>query len=238
MPIVYPLYVANAELVLVDHDSGISNAELQKFCAALERQLGDDVAPAWGRYVVPWVAKSTRNLADRAWRLHLWKQPRSASDAGVMGFHETRGKDHVPEGHVFVDLVKSQGENWTVIASHEAIEMVGDEWINLEVVRVRDNGSVELWPRELCDAVQGLTYRKLGVELSDFVLPEYFIDASDGPYDFMKTLTRPFSIHESGYSSVRYIKNGKVTRRDVYGHAYASWRREARTLSRKASRPR
>lgn len=238
MSIVYPPYVANAELVLVDHASGLTGAELQKFCNALERQLGDDVAPAWGRYAVPWVAKTDEHLADRAWRLHLWKQPRDASDAGMLGFHETRGKDHVPEGHVFVELVKSQGENWTVIASHEAVEMVGDEWINLEVVRERANGTVELWPRELCDAVQGLTYRKLGVELSDFVLPEYFIDASDGPYDFMKNLTKPFSIHGTGYSSVRFIKNGKVTQRDVYGHAYAAWRRAARTFSRKSSRNR
>lgn len=230
--------MANAELVLVDHASGLTGAELQKFCNALELQLGDDVAPAWGRYAVPWVAKTDEHLADRAWRLHLWKQPRDASDAGMLGFHETRGKDHVPEGHVFVDLVKSQGENWTVIASHEAVEMVGDEWINLEVVRERGNGTVELWPRELCDAVQGLTYRKLGVELSDFVLPEYFIDASDGPYDFMKNLTKPFSIHGTGYSSVRFIKNGKVTQRDVYGHAYAAWRRASRAFSRKSSRKR
>ena len=228
--------MANAEMVLVDHGSGLSGADLQKFCTALERQLGDDVAPAWGRYAVPWVAATDEKLADKAWRLHFWKNPRQASDAGMLGFHETRGPDHVPQGHVFVELVKTQGENWTVIASHEAVEMAGDEWINLEVSRTRPGGAVELWPRELCDAVQGLHYPKGDVEVSDFVLPEYFIDGADGPFDFSRGLKAPFTIDHSGYSSVRTIKGGKVTQKDIYGAAYPAWRRELRAFSRRHAR--
>jgi len=222
-------------LALVDHSSGVSARDLQKFCSALDRQLAEEVAPVWGRYVTPFVAKAGAQLDPKTWVLHVWDNVRSAKDAGALGFHETEGADHVPVGHVFTELAKREGSAWTTIADHEALEMVGDEWINLEVARVK-SGSVELWPREICDAVQGLTYERNGVVLSDFVLPEYFIDGSDGPYDFMRRLPAPFAIDPTGYSSIRIIKDGRVRGKDIYGARYAVSRRDMRALSRKASR--
>lgn len=213
----------------------MSGRDLQRFADALERQLAEEVAPHWGRYVGPFIAKSTAELDPKTWRLNLWKSPRDARDAGALGYHETFGKDCTPVGHVFTELAEKEG-SWTTIADHEALEMVGDEWVNMEVARVLPDGSVELWPRELCDACQGLTYMRKGVELSDFLLPEYFIEGSDGPYDFLGKLDGPFTIDETGYSTIRTIRNGKVKTKDFYGPRYAPWRREPRTLSRKASR--
>ena len=228
--------MAFADLVLLDHDSGIAPADLRRFSHALADQISDDVAPVWGRLVVPWVGAVKGDYSPRTWKFHFWKNPRAAHEKGAYGYHGVQGADHVPEGHVFTELIQRSGELWTVIASHEALEMVADEWVNLEVSRKGADGVWELWPREICDAVQGLSYRVGGVDMSDFVYPEWFIPGSDGPFDHLRRLGSPFEIHASGYASVRRINGGRLSTRNVYGAAYPTWRRKKRALSRKARR--
>jgi len=224
------------DLALVNHDSGLLPTELRQFSYALEEQLREDVAPIWGRCANPWVAGGVENLPPKVWQLHFWGTPRDAHVSGALGYHQTQGNQHVPVGHVFVKTIRTHGEEWSVIASHEAIEMLGNEWINLEVSRTRANGAKELWPRELCDACQGLSYQRKGVALSDFVYPEWFIEGSDGPFDHLRQLKEPFQIHESGYAAIRKIVGGSITERNVYGAAYPRWRKKSRPGSRKVRR--
>lgn len=87
-----------------------------------------------------------------------------------------------------------------------------------------------------CDPCQGLSYDIVGVKVSDFVYPEWFIPGSDGPFDHMRRLSRPFEIHESGYAAIRRVNGGRITSRNVYGAAYPSWRKKRRAMSRKARR--
>lgn len=225
-----------ASLVLINHTTLVPEQDLAKFVNALDVQLRRDVTPVWGRYLLPWVARSPAGLDPRAWQLHLWREPRDATEAGMLGHHTTQGADHVPIGHVFIESCLRNKEPWTRIASHEAVEMVGDEWVNLDVARHLDDGTIELWPRELCDAVQGVGYAVNGIELSNFVYPEYFIERADGPYDHCRVLDKPFAIHQTGYSSVLSIKNGRAQRRDRYGAVYPDWRRAPRVLARKHER--
>ena len=150
----------------------------------------------------------------------------------MMGHHTTQGKDHVPVGHVFIESCRRNQLTWTMVASHEAVEMVGDEWVNLDVARILGDGSLELWPRELCDAVQGVGYAVNGVMLSDFVYPEYFISGSDGPYDHCRELEEPFGIHKTGYASVLTIKNGIAQRRDQYGANHVDWHQDEKLFAR------
>lgn len=222
--------------MLVNHTTLVSEPDLARFVNALDVQLRRDFTPVWGRYLLPWVARSTEGLDSKAWQLHLWRESRDASEAGMMGHHTTRGADHIPIGHVFIESCLRYKEPWTRVASHEALEMAGDEWVNLDVARTLEDKTVELWPRELCDAVQGVGYAVNDVVLSDFVYPEYFIENSDGPYDHCRALSKPFSIHETGYSSILSIKNGHARRRDRYGAIYPEWRRDARPFARKNER--
>lgn len=225
-----------SSLVLINHTTLVSEQALAKFVNALDVQLRRDVTPVWGKYLMPWVARSTAELDPASWQLHLWRDPREASEAGFLGYHATRGADHVPIGHVFIQSCLTNKEPWTRIASHEAIEMAGDEWVNLDVTRHLDDGTMELWPRELCDAVQGVGYAVNDVEMSNFVYPEYFIEGADGPYDHKRVLDKPFSIHKTGYASVLTIKDGHARRRDRFGALYPEWRQAARPLSRKETR--
>ena len=215
----------------------VKESEVIGFIGALDTQIRRDFSPAWGKYAIPWFARDEKSLPPDVWKLYLWRNAKSATDAGAFGYHANEGANHTPVGHVFVETSIKAKEPWTAIASHEALEMLADEWVNLDVTRRMQDGTFELWPREICDAVQGVYYEVNGVQMSDFVLPEYFIEHSDGPYDFKRALTEPFGIHESGYSSVlRIRKDGKFSRRDVYGVSYPAWRKEARPMSRKSTR--
>lgn len=231
----YIFYMTTASLAVINKCPSLKSKEVTKFIGALYWQLCREFARAWKIEGIPWYCQKENELRADDWRLYLWPTAQSASDAGMLGYHSTAGEDYTPVGHVFVDTVRAAGEPWTAIASHEALELVADPWVNLDVAR-RKNGTVELWPREICDAVQGLYYTASDVELSNFVLPEYFIEKSDGPFDHLGKLTKPFEIHESGYSAVMTVKNGRATRRDIYGAVYPSWRKEERPHSRKSAR--
>lgn len=223
-------------LAVICKTSQISDRELFKFIGALDTQLRRDFSPVWGTYAAPWPLRRAEGLPPKTWRLHIWLDAKEADMASALGYHTTHGPDHVPIGHVFLDRVKASNSPWTAIASHEVLEMLADEHVNLEVLRKVD-GVHELWPREICDAVQGVYYDVEGVPLSDFVYPEYFIERSDGPFDHLKVLTTPFSLHSTGYSSVlRITPDGRALRRDRYGASYPSTLKAPRPGSRKSSR--
>lgn len=206
----------------MNHSKTVNDDELSAFVNALGVQLQRDVTPVWGRYVVPWVARADAKLISAdSWRLNVWDDPPAYE--GLMGRHGTDGKDYVPTGHVYVNLCRLNKFPWTAVASHEALEMLGNEGLNLDVARWRADGVMELWPRELCDAVQGVLYDVNGVKVSDFVLPEYFHEGSDGPFDFCRALKKAFEIHPSGYSSVLEVKDGMAKRKNLFGAACPDW---------------
>lgn len=219
-------------LAVINHDPSIDEQRLAQFVRALDTQIRVDFQPIWGRDLVVWAARPDAILAPRTWKLHLHDGYAPTEAAGALGRHATYGRDHVPEGHVYVQTCRDHLEEWTVIASHEALEMLVDEWVNLVVERKTPDG-VELWPREVCDAVQGTHYEVYGVRVANFVTPEFFVDGADGPYDHLELLKAPFEIFPTGYSLVRVMRSGQTELVNRYGAAYPAWRKEVRPHSRK-----
>lgn len=191
---------------------------------ALNQQILHDVAPAWGVQANVLAVDPTTPLPPDTWRLTLLDEPGPA-DVGAYGYHLEEGANVVPVGKVFVKLCERNKEPWSSVVSHEVLEMLGDPWINIETRRRLSNGVVELWPRELCDAVQGDKYVIDGIPVSNFVLPEYFVEGSDGPYDHLRTLKAPFSIHTNGYSAVTLIRGGRVSNSTRFGAEYPEWKK-------------
>lgn len=217
---------------------GLSNDEVRKFVNAVDMQLRRDFSPIWGRWGVPFFSGTDQGLHPKTWKLYLWPDIRTAADGGANGSHElSKDNLYTPVGHVFIEACRRNKEVWTEVASHEILEMLADEWLNLDVTRKLVGGGFELWPREICDPVQGQAYEILGVRLSNFVYPEYYIEGADGPFDHMRLLKSPFEICKTGYSSILKISSGGLAqRRDVYGPVYPDWRRASRAFSRRESR--
>ena len=211
--------------------------EIAHLASVLDLQIRRDFAPAWGKYATCIYAPPGMTLSDTTWRVQLLDEPHGAQDAGAYGYHVRQGKDYIPQGKVFTTMCERFHESWTAVASHEVLEMLGDPQVNIEIRRMLTNGTIELWPQELCDATQEQAYSIDGLQVSNFVLPEYFIDGSDGPYDFLHKLKAPFSISDGGYSSVtRITKDGKVHTYNDSGVHYPAWRKEERPGSRRDSR--
>lgn len=222
--------------VINKYPDGIPHAEGLKFAAALDTQLKRDYAPVWGRWCNAFYADSENDLPEDTWKLFLLREIQTADDMGALGRHDllTRGKSVV--GYVFVAACKANLEDWTVTASHEALEMASDPWINSEVRRFVPQVGTQYWGMEICDAVQGQPYEIDGVKLSNFVYPSYFIEGSTGPWDYQQRLTGPFTIAPTGYSGITTYKlNGDVDTHDVYGHACADWRKKKNKYSRRLS---
>lgn len=186
--------------------------EVAVFVNALNDVLRTAVARTWGFDAVPWVALSERNISDTCMRLHLWETPQDAKDAGAFGVHRTQGPAYTPVAHVFLQPIAQRKEAWTVIASHEVLEMVVNPRVNEYVLR----GEV-LWAKEVCDPVMGTTIEVNGVKLANFVYPEFFVDGADGPFDHARVLTKPFTLAPTGYASVTSFPVGTPFRRDIYG---------------------
>lgn len=98
--------------------------------------------------------------------------------------------------------------------SHEALELTADPEVNLLVQGPHpdDPNLVVFHWYEMCDAVQAETYKALGVEVSNFVLPLYFTGGEElgGRNDYLgrmyggKTLT-----------SHQYLTSSRTTPADL-----------------------
>lgn len=104
-----------------------------------------------------------------------------------------------------------EASNWTMAASHEAIEM----FLNVRLDRFVTAPDGARWPYEVCDMVEGYGYpvsvelfdQVRDVQLSNYVLPPFWGEPSDllrgaWPYDYLGVLNGPFSVGPGGYALV------------------------------------
>jgi hypothetical protein len=238
---------------VVNHTHGkISDADLHVALRAINRQIACDFAPYWhitaalrlegGSQAKPSKKQLTDMRGDAI--MYLW----DGSDADdALGYHE-QTELGVPYGFVFTDLAKQLHENWTVMLSHEALELIGDPQVNLLVQGPHPGNRRKVvfhW-HEMCDAVQAETYKVDGVEVSNFVLPLYFTggDENGSRNDFLGTkhggkLLQSFGINPGGYigffnpatgehQTVSLPEDKEAARRLKVKSAYAQARRGTR----------
>jgi len=96
----------------------------------------------------------------------------------------------------------------SVVASHEALEMLVDPYVDHPVTQPRD-GTSDVYLVEICDPVQGCDYdvgdpegRKTGIMVADFCLPSWWaMQPSSAPYSFRNSVPGPWEIAPQGYTS-------------------------------------
>lgn len=193
------LYVVN-QSTLVSHD------EVKKMVAAVNKQVRDHIAPAWGvdRFVIEYhdgdLASVQAEVPKGDWVFALLD---NADQAGVLGWHWQDDADHI-YGEYFAEPSLKAGSTalggtyaLSATLSHEAAEVLGDPNCN----RWRDTGRGFAVAEELSDPVEADGYEIDGVRVSNFVLPEWFDPvASPGErFDYLGRCQRPFSMTPGGY---------------------------------------
>lgn len=187
-------------LALVSTVPSIGLSALTKVSAALQKQVTRDFTPMWA--VIATVDPFTA-LKDVP--LGYW--PIIVVDTFEHG-GQHRDRNNQPFALV------AAGSSWSLVASHEALEMLADPFGNRLVVGdspMPAQGRVEFLV-EVCDPCQldDFAYTVNGVLVSDFCTPSYFdpVGAPGVRYSFTGAVSAPRDVLEGGYLSWREPTSG------------------------------
>lgn len=163
------------QICVTDHDHLVPSADLFYACEAIERQLNTDVRAHWAtpRVELAVALNGAWQPAPHVWRVNL-----------VTSLANGYGGVHLDEhGHPGAHVVAT-GKDWTVLLSHELVEMVIDPTLRLtrkglEPILVEGEQCFSLrvveYLVEACDPVQASTYLIGDVEVADFITPSFYL---------------------------------------------------------------
>jgi len=169
--------------------------DFERLIAVLQTFLDDCFAPVWGRWAQ--LVKAEKELSD-AWTIIFFDD---ADQAKKLGYQEI-SHHGLPLAKVFVKSSQEQGKKVSVAASHQLAETLIDPAVNMWC----DGPGNTLWAYEVCDAVEEDEFAIDGIQLSNFVLPDYFRPKKkevSSKYDYLGYLRSPFSLRPGGYSRIR-----------------------------------
>jgi hypothetical protein len=224
-------------IVCLNQTTSVKQDEFIKVVAAVNNQIARDVSPIWNFYanVIAGDTSVSTSPQSTAWQIIVKDQP-APTETGFLGEHDISNTD-APEGEILAQFSEQNGTHWSSVLSHEVIELLGDQWVNL-LVLVDSAAPFKMFYRELCDAVQDDNYPDAdGVMLSNFVTPNYFIPGSKGPWDFKAHLPEAFALLPGGYAAYLQINaDGSISDQQVFGEKYQEWRKAAGVGLRKLRR--
>ncbi len=186
----------NRNVALVADTNKITASDLTTVAAALQKQATRDFGPIWGIQANVSGFAKLEDVPTDYWPVIVRddiKQP------GAAGVHEDKN------GQPFALVQYSP--DWSLTASHETLEMLGDPFGNRLVAGKSPKtgqGRVNFLV-EVCDPSEdgNFGYTVNGVKVSDFYTPHFFdpVAASSVRYSYTGALTRPRSILKGGYLS-------------------------------------
>lgn len=227
-------------IAVINESSLVTNEEVRKMTGAVQKQMSWHVCPAWNSkpVTVAFYVDKTK-VPSNAWLVSILD---NSTVAGALGYHSE--DNDVIDAFIFVKPVLDNGgvvlhdpknnQNVSVasVLSHEICEMFGDRFANFWADGPKITQGSE-YALELGDPVESdsyditLTDGSL-VSVSNFVLPSWFnpqATSMDFPFDYLKKLTKPFSMTKGGYMIVAAA--GKVSQ--VFGEEMPKWKKELKT---------
>ena len=230
--------MADIKIAVLNESHDVTDADVSKLVQALQKQVTNDFAPAWG---VPadlrFVPKGHKPAAGEWWLVIL----DDADQAGALGYHDVTNEG-LPLGKVFARTTRIDGGQWTVTASHELLEMLGDPEINLTVfVQDGNHPSGRLYAYEVADACEddSLGYAIDGVLVSDFVYPSWFESfrkKGSTQFDFRKHIDEPLQLLKGGYIGYFDVGSGSGWQQLTAKGAPIDYRARPRVGSRRERR--
>lgn len=188
-------------VAILNRSSAVDDEEAHAITTALQKQMSD-FREAWNIDAkLNFVPKNKTTGWENKWNLVLLD---NSDQANALGYHDLT-PEGLPLGKVFAATDKQYGAKVGVTASHELLEMLLDPYINL-VVEDTNRGVFVAY--EACDAVEAdeLGYDINGVQVSDFVLPDFFNPLAGSykgaQYSHLSNVHAPFQLAAGGYESV------------------------------------
>lgn len=201
--------MANVQIAVINQSTVLSDAQVSAAVPSLQTQIHRDFAPVWGTDAdLTFVAGGGQPGPGQWWMVVL----DNSDQAGALGYHDLT-PDGLPMGKVFAGTDQQYGSKWTVTASHETLEMLGDPDIDLTVFAQTSDPVGVLYAYENCDACESDAYGYdiNGVTVSDFVFPawfETFRQPNSTQFDFQNKITAPLQLLPGGYIGIFNVTGG------------------------------
>ena len=213
-------------------DPSITTAILTMIARAITRQLCEDYAGVWQSQGVPLVVCEKESEAPPDSVLMVIFD--TADDPSFLGYH-TVSPEGRPWSRIFWNVIRDSGgtlvtgdNSLSVTISHEALELLESPYANAwndmgDLVGTED-------AHELCDRVEGDSYKIDSVAVSNFLGPRAFRKGA-GPYDFLgmqgdsRGLLSPFEIRPNGYA-IRRVGGPRGDTFSVFGSKYPNAKKE------------
>ena len=197
------------QISVINESTVLTDKDVVPVVAALQKQVTNDFAPVWGAPAQLTIVPKGNQPPNGSWWLVLLDD---SDQANALGYHDLTSEG-LPIGKVFAASDLKAGTSWTVTASHELLEMLGDPNINLTVFVESSNTAGVLYAYEVCDACEddSLGYQIDGVLLSDFVYPSWFESfRAEGStqFDRMHKIQNPFQLLTGGYIGIFNVNSG------------------------------
>jgi hypothetical protein len=216
--------MAQIAVAVINASSVLTDAQVSAVVPGLQTQVHRDFCPAWGIDAdLSFVATSQQPPAGSWWLAVL----DNSDVADALGYHDVTSEG-LPLGKVFAGTDQQYGFIWSVTASHELLEMLGDPEIDLTVFVQKDASSGTLYSYEVCDACEAdqFGYQINGVQVSDFVYPAWFESfraQGSTQFDYGSKISQPFQLLPGGYIGTYDVTAGggwhQVTAQEgPYGH--------------------
>lgn len=222
-------------VVVQNHSTRVTDADVALMVRAVAHQVRYDVAPAWGSKTASVVFLPTGAAVPAgSYAIGVYD---NADQADALGYHSEES-DGTVYGKVFASPVLDNGGtvlegelSVSAVLSHEVLETFVDPHIQLWA----SDGGDSLYAYEACDAVEDgaytvhLDHGRHPVSVSNFVLPAYFdAQAPAGTkVDHLGQLTKPFEISKGGYAvKITLGQDTKVGQ--VFGERFPEWKKDSK----------
>lgn len=206
-------------LTIVNASTRIKTAEFRAAVRAIGRQVKEHFTPEWGIHATlaerrAQVAPKSKVTIDDAADAFIYVgdaalDPTTGVD-GALGYHSTNHSDK-PYGFVYLDVCDEYKEEWTCTLSHEVLELLADPDASLTVGGPNPGkGATRVYfDLEVCDPVQGDTYRIDDVVVSNFVTRRYFdMRGKSSATNHLGLPLKRFGVRPGGY--FQYESGGRT----------------------------
>lgn len=191
--------IKTVKVCIQDVDTGISNAEIIKVAKALTIQAKEhfSLPPPMGYGISCTVRAASKKKPPQSdeWVMMLLSKP---DIEGALGYHDESDVG-LPIMKIFPLLDKQDGVSWSSTASHELLETLADP----NIAKCAQGVDGKIWAYEVCDGVEGDSYKIGDVEVSNFVLPPYFETPSNWKklkLDYLGLCKAPLELRPAGYN--------------------------------------
>jgi hypothetical protein len=197
------------QISVINESTVLADADVTAAVAALQKQVTNDFRPVWATDAELIITPKGTQPSSGSWWLVLLDD---SDQANALGYHDLT-TEGLPIGKVFAASDLKAGTSWTVTASHELLEMLGDPNINLTVFVQNNNTAGILYAYEVCDACEddSFGYSIDNILVSDFVYPawfESFHTESSTQFDRLNKIQNPLQLLAGGYIGTFNLTSG------------------------------